>query len=125
MTSPLWMPLIALVIATGLINAVAQETRPALQEQVASEYADAAARLQAAETRLTAALDDAQKTQFAAAQQKWLEYRDAAVALALTVIKPQPEQADYFRFLELNKLTRDRISSLERLSAAASAQTSK
>ncbi len=118
MTSPLRMPLIALLIATGLFNAVAQQTRPALHEQVASEYADAEARLQTAEARLMASLDDAQKAEFAAAQQKWVTYRDAAVALALAVLKPKPEQAEYFRFLELNKLTRDRISSLERLSAA-------
>lgn len=117
MPPTLQMPLIALVIASGLLTAIAQDA-PGLHEQVAAEYADAQAKLQAEEARLTATLDDAQKAEFAAAQQKWVDYRDAAVALALAVIKPKPEQADYFRYLELNKLTRDRIGSLERLGAA-------
>ena len=110
------IPRVILVLALGLVPpAFAQEAVPALHEQVAAEYEDAEARLKSLQERIAGSLDEAKRTEFTAVQEKWIAYRDAAVAMTVTLVAPKPELSEYFRYLELNKLTRDRLTALERI----------
>ena len=113
------IPRVVVVLALALVLPVfAQDAVPALHEQIAAEYEDAEARLKSLQERIAGSLDEAKRTEFAAVQEKWIAYRDATVAMTVTLVAPKPELAEYFRYLELNKLTRDRLTALERIASA-------
>ena len=113
------IPRVVLAFVVVLVLPVsAQDSAPALHEQVAAEYEDAEARLKSLQERIAGSLDEAKRTEFTAVQEKWIAYRDAAVAMTVTLVAPKPELSEYFRYLELNKLTRDRLTALERIASA-------
>lgn len=114
-----WSLPVLLLLAFTLRATFAQDPVPALHQQVAAEYQEAEARLKSLEERLAGALDAPKRAEFEAVRQKWIAYRDASAAMTLTLIQPKAERAEYFRYLELNKLTRDRLNSLERIPVPA------
>jgi len=110
------IPRVVLFLAL-VLPAFAQDAVPALHEQVAAEYENAEARLKSLQDRIAGALDEAKRTEFTAVQENGSPTGTPPVAITVALAAPKPELTDYFRYLELNKLTRDRITTLERIAS--------
>jgi hypothetical protein len=90
---------VALAFALTLASSPAEEGAPSLQAQVAADYKDAESRLTSLEERLAASLDAAKRAEFDSVRQKWNAYRDASVAMTLSILQPKAELSEYFRYL--------------------------
>ncbi len=121
MSSRLLSLLFGIACAPTVLPAQDAPPVPALHEAPAAEYRDSDEKLRLVQERVSASLDPAGKGAFDDAQQKWVAYRDASVEVSLLLISPRPEHRELIRFLELNKLTRDRIAALERIDSAKDA----